>query len=458
MNEEIDDREAEGKRGIPANAIMMPLGAMFSILLVCVVFLILEVNRSSNELSDLMERNGVYQLEATELQMGINTLSETANSFVQTPVTGDGTTNVGPLKAYAEEMGKDRLASKIAERFEGYEVSDEVLSHIEGAAETSREMMDVQAHAIALVSSVHPLPPIPELSTIPEAILSAEEQAMPAEARIGLARRLMQDQDYAQMRYRIGEDVGSCNHLLQQEFSTASAKAKRYVTTIRTVLWVTFFAIVGLLALSFAILRSWVVWPLRRHAAEITSDLPMTQLSGIREMRVLVDAYNGLLARRNKLESMLSYAAKTDALTGLLNRYSLEQYVAAHDDSSMALLVFDVNFLKEVNDTQGHVAGDQLLRTVADCIRTCFATEDNDNCFRFGGDEFCAVLRGCAEAEVHERIDRFYDMLRSRRISVSVGYAYADSIDRESFKTLLDEADVRMYENKKRAHAMRSAS
>jgi diguanylate cyclase (GGDEF)-like protein len=104
------------------------------------------------------------------------------------------------------------------------------------------------------------------------------------------------------------------------------------------------------------------------------------------------------------------------------------------------------------------VAGDRLLRTVADCIRTCFATEDNDNCFRFGGDEFCAVLRGCDEAEVHERIDRFYDMLRSRRISVSVGYAYADSIDREGFKTLLDEADVRMYENKKRAHAMRSAS
>jgi diguanylate cyclase (GGDEF)-like protein len=180
----------------------------------------------------------------------------------------------------------------------------------------------------------------------------------------------------------------------------------------------------------------------------------MNQASGVREMRVLVNAYNGLLNRRNKLESILRSAAETDALTGLPNRYSLERYALEAEENaggSMAVLMFDVNYLKQVNDTQGHPAGDKLIRTTGDCILECFDT-GNNNCYRLGGDEFAAVLRDCSEEDVRTRLTRFDLVLEREKISVSVGYAYAARTDEESFKKLFNEADKRMYEKKKQVH------
>lgn len=450
----MQESDTSKKRGIPANAIMMPIGISLLVLLVFIVLLIFETNRSSNELADLLEDFGTYQQETMDLSTGINTLSETANSYLQAPVSEDGSPNIGPLMAFVEEFERDRRGPQIAQRFHNYSVSDEVRGYIEHAAETSETMLGVQTHVIALVRSVYPLPENPRLSAIPDVALTEEELAMPAEARLGLAGQLIQNQEYAQLRHAISEDTNNCIHALREEFSTASDNIRYHVKTLRTVLWVVVFCIVALLVLTFLLLRTWVVWPLGKNAAEIAADDRMTQLSGIREMRVLVDAYNALLNRRNKLESILRSAAETDALTGLPNRYSMEHSVldASDGDSSMAVLMFDVNYLKEVNDTQGHQAGDQLLRTAGACICECFATKENDNCYRLGGDEFAAVLKACDEAEVKERIDRFYLTLKREGISVSVGYAYARTTDEESFKLLLEKADRQMYEQKQHFH------
>ena len=173
-------------------------------------------------------------------------------------------------------------------------------------------------------------------------------------------------------------------------------------------------------------------------------------MSGIREMRVLVSAYNELLNRRNRLESILRSAAETDALTGLPNRYSLGRNMleAGEDGGSMAVLMFDVNYLKQTNDSEGHLAGDKLIRTAGECIRECFG----DNCYRLGGDEFAAVVRECSEEEVRSRLDRFALAQERENISVSVGYAYAAKTDEDSFKQLLDQADRCMYSEKKQLH------
>ena len=442
------------KQGISANAIMMPLGIIIAVLLVFIIFLVFEVNRSSNELTDLMERYGVYQQDVTNLQAGINTLSETANNFVQIPVTEDGETNVGPLMAYAQELGRDRRGPQILERFQEYDVSSEVKDYVEHAAQTSEVMLEILTHVISLFRSVYPLPPISELSAIPEVPLTEEELAMSEDERIEYARKLVLNQEFAQMRYSISEDTGNCNQVLQQEFSEAAARTRKHVASLRTALWIVIFCVAVIVLFVFILLRSWVVWPLRRHAEEISRDENMRQLSGIREMRLLVNTYNALLKRRNKLEEILRSAAETDALTGMPNRYSLEQYAleAGSQGGSMAALMFDVNYLKQVNDAEGHLAGDKLLRTAGDCIRECFGSGNSDNCYRLGGDEFAAVLKGCDEEDVKVRLDRFALALEREKISVSVGYAFTQEADEDSVRRLLREADKRMYEDKKHIH------
>ena len=92
---------------IPANAIITPIEILLAVLLLFIIILVFEVNRSSNELADLTERSGVYQKEVMDLNADSSTLAETSVNFIQSPVDGEGSPIVGPLKAYAKEPARE---------------------------------------------------------------------------------------------------------------------------------------------------------------------------------------------------------------------------------------------------------------------------------------------------------------------------------------------------------------
>ena len=102
-----------------------------------------------------------------------------------------------------------------------------------------------------------------------------------------------------------------------------------------------------------------------------------------------------------RLSRELSYHANHDALTGLLNRRvfdaRLERAVtsAAELDCRHALLYFDLDHFKAVNDNGGHVAGDELLRQLAVLLRR--QLREHDTLARVGGDEFAMLLENCTE-------------------------------------------------------------
>ena len=110
--------------------------------------------------------------------------------------------------------------------------------------------------------------------------------------------------------------------------------------------------------------------------------------------------------------------------------------------------MFDINYLKETNDTLGHSAGDRLIRTAAKCITSCFG----EHSFRIGGDEFAAVVQDCKPEAVKEMIYRFREEGERENVSISVGYAYAEKISDTTIKELIDEADKQMYAEKQLAH------
>ena len=173
-------------------------------------------------------------------------------------------------------------------------------------------------------------------------------------------------------------------------------------------------------------------------------------------------------ALRESREEHLSHQALHDPLTGLPNRYLLERQLEesvpeASGGSFTAILFVDLDGFKEVNDSLGHLAGDAVLRAVAERLES--GVRPRDTAARFGGDEFCILLArvsGVTEAaRIAERLQTSLGEPFSVggsdatvRVTASIGVAVRppDSGHR-SPEELVGEADAAMYRAKSKGGA-----
>lgn len=162
---------------------------------------------------------------------------------------------------------------------------------------------------------------------------------------------------------------------------------------------------------------------------------------------------------RKALEARLAHDATHDQLTGLLNRAGFsaatEQRVSV-PGSHHALLFVDLDRFKRVNDTQGHAAGDAVLREVARRIRALVRGDDVVG--RIGGDEFVVLADGLSCANAQGLADRLVDTLREpyllptdelAYLGASVGMACTGPDRPRDADRLLAEADLAMYAAKR---------
>lgn len=440
--------------GLTANGLAIPIIIAFIILNALVLFLFFSISRESSELSGIMQKNGEYTSDANGLLAGTSKLSETASTYLLMPVTDNGEVNASSLFGYAEELKSDRRGPQVMERFKKYDVSDEDRAYIAEAANASEQMVDSQLHALALMNSVYEFSDIPALSAIPLPELTAKEKTYTDEHRESLARQMILGTEYALNKQTVSVDVNACCSNLKKESGAKIAAAHAKVDRLRTSLIIVTFFVLLLLALTFILFYQQILTPLKRITRQIRANQPLAIVRGLREVRELTDAYNTLLRRRDTLDSILRSAAVTDTLTNLPNRYAFQQYLVESNDEgfSLAVLLFDVNYLKKTNDTQGHAAGDELLRQSAECISSCFGSSEEDNCFRLGGDEFAAVLKNPTMDLINQEIKLFVAEQQRRQISISWGCALASEMASASLDELVDAADKRMYEQKRVMH------
>lgn len=180
--------------------------------------------------------------------------------------------------------------------------------------------------------------------------------------------------------------------------------------------------------------------------------------------RRLTQELRAEIERRRVVEEELRVAnaelaklARTDALTGLLNRRSLldcldaEHHRLLRYGSPFAALMIDVDFFKRVNDTYGHTAGDRVLAAVAHCAASIL--RESDIASRYGGEEFCAVLPQCdiaAAVAVAERVREAVASLAIEwegtaiRVTCSVGAAEASANDIHA-ADIIERADQALY-------------
>ena len=157
--------------------------------------------------------------------------------------------------------------------------------------------------------------------------------------------------------------------------------------------------------------------------------------------------------RRLQAEEEIRYISLHDSLTNLHNRYFLEKEMARLDTTAqlpLSVIMADLNGLKMINDTYGHLHGDEMLKAVATIIKSC--CRKKDIIARWGGDEFVVLLprTNAIKAEtickkINTRCNEFY--IGDIPISIALGVASKASREEDLIKTL-HEAEDEMYKQK----------
>lgn len=147
---------------------------------------------------------------------------------------------------------------------------------------------------------------------------------------------------------------------------------------------------------------------------------------------------------------------RTDALTGLLNVRHLNELLllslrtCQRRAEPMAIAYLDIDNFKQINDTEGHQRGDEILRIVGNCIRQVFRAEDS--CFRYGGDEFCLILPNCNESQARDiYLKRLINTVKEQLgdLTLSIGIVQTGPEHYDDGLNLIRLADERMYAAKK---------
>ena len=143
-----------------------------------------------------------------------------------------------------------------------------------------------------------------------------------------------------------------------------------------------------------------------------------------------------------------------DELTNVFNRRYLDAFgfldrQAGQDTRPVGLILLDLRQFKQINDSQGHLAGDQVLRDVARALRA--HVQAPDSVIRLGGDEFLVMLPDCAEDDVHHKMEELRQAVEAIT-PADFGCAYDGSFDatQAGLDKLVGTADRRMYGEKRK--------
>jgi two-component system, cell cycle response regulator len=167
---------------------------------------------------------------------------------------------------------------------------------------------------------------------------------------------------------------------------------------------------------------------------------------------------------RHRLQRTLQNLSLIDDLTGLHNRRGFlalaEQHLRLILRKGAAMLVYlDVDDLKWINDTFGHLEGNRALTVTANILRACF--RQSDIIARLGGDEFCVLMTDTAQGtsrEIRKRLQKRVDLTnglspRGFRVSLSMGITEVPAVQPPPLEELLRIADELMYLDKRNHRA-----
>ena len=394
--------------------------------------------RSFQQMKEMTNRYILLQEATTELMSASDYLTEEAQCYT---VIGDRR----HLENYLTESEVTCRREHAIATMEKKLPDSAALKELERAMANSMSLMNREFYAMRLVLEAKGETDYP--AALGKVQLSEADLALSAGEKMELARKMVHDEAYYEEKNLIRSNMADCVTELkngvygEQQMMARSTRNKLVV-------------VAGLILLQILAMfvMLWLtnhlgVNPVLRAVDHIRRDQKIP-ISGASEFRYLAGAYNAMYNAYKKSIESLSYKASHDELTGVYNRAGYDLIKTSLDLRSTAMLLFDVDRFKTVNDRFGHETGDEVLKKIASVLKSNFRSDDY--VCRIGGDEFVVFMvhvNGEQEQLIESKVAYINQELsradNGPEVTLSVGVSI--SPDNDDPREMFRQADLALY-------------
>lgn len=424
------------------NLVMIAIS--FTVFAILLAFAIMSATRLKNFKSSLTKAS-IFRSCSLKMMKTSDYLTDQSRLFA---VTG----NLLYLNNYFTEKNETRKRNEALSELEKIFSYDEIeFKKLQTAFSQSESLSEVEMYAMKLmvISGKYNEDEIPEeISSIKIRDTDAKLSKYEMKEK---ALQLLFNSSYLICKSRINEN---CSLLINSiETSNETEVNENFEKLREKIFWqgVTFILIFILLVIVFIFNIIFIISPINSYMNSIESDSKLVE-TGSFELRCLAKTYNKFFDIKAANERKLKRHANTDPLTGLFNRRAFTEICNdfSGETQSVAFLLIDVDNFKSVNDTYGHIAGDNVLKIISHELTDTFRT--SDFVARIGGDEFAVLLteftsdaNSTVRNKINEINERLLKLKEYGKISLSVGAAQSTS---GYNKDLVDMADKALYKTK----------
>ena len=320
------------------------------------------------------------------------------------------------------------------------------LLKLKNAMAESLSLMNREYYAMRLVMEANGETDCP--AALAEVQLSDPDRALSAPDQIELARKMVHDETYYEQKNQIRSNMAECVEELKKgvygDQQEMESKTRSKLIVVAGLICLQIAAMFIMLCLT----NHLGVNPVLRAVDHIRKDQRIP-ISGASEFRYLAGTYNAMYNAYKKSIESLSYKASHDELTGLYNRAGYDLIQSSVDLHSTAMLLFDADQFKHINDQYGHETGDAVLRKIASALKTNFRSDDY--VCRIGGDEFVVYMVHVNDEKkplIESKVKHINQVLSAETdglppVSLSVGVSLCPGGDDP--KDMFRQADTALY-------------
>lgn len=430
---------AEARKGLSLKTVSILMMAVSLVITVVLLITGIQTFRSFGNMEKSTEDYISLAEAANELMAASDYLTEEVQCYT---VMGDRT----HLDRYFEEADVTRRREHALVTMQEALPDSSALEELKRGMMESVSLMDREFYAMRLMLEARGDTDMPE--AVKNVELREGDSALSAEEKIAKARSMVHDEAYYTKKSRIRENMDRCIEALKND--THGTQQEMEDKARRDLIWMVILVFTQSAAM---ITMIWMtthlgVNPVLQAVEHIKKDQKLP-IVGASEFRYLAGTYNVMYNAYKKSVANLSFKASHDELTGVYNRAGYDLIKTSLDMNSTALMIFDADQFKHINDQYGHEAGDKTLKKIAAVLKRNFRSDDY--ICRIGGDEFVVFMVHPTDhperlitkkvRRINQELSEEQDELPQVTLSAGVSYQPEGADPEEMFR----QADVALY-------------